>query len=68
MTPGQEMVFTAEVRMQPVYSRSILGRYELSSWNMPVENVRMRRLDPILWVLKMIMRSKIVNLGQCGMS
>ncbi len=49
MTPGQEIVFTAKVRMQPVYSRGILGRYELSAWNMPVEYVRMRRSDYVLW-------------------
>ena len=42
MVPGQEVVFTAKVRMQPVYSRGILGRYELSSRNMPVEYVHMR--------------------------
>jgi hypothetical protein len=45
--PGQEMVFTAKVRMQPVYYRGILGRYELFSWNTPVIYVHMRRLKLI---------------------
>ena len=43
MTPGQELVFTAKVRLQPVYLRGILGQYKLSFWNTPLLYVRMRR-------------------------
>ncbi len=43
MTPGQEIIFTAKVRMQPVYVRSLLGQYKLSSWNAPVIYVHMHR-------------------------
>ena len=43
MTPGQELVFTSKVRLQPVYVRTLLGDYKLSAWNAHVMSVRMRR-------------------------
>jgi len=49
MTPGQEVVFTAKVRLQPVYLRGILGQYKLSFWNTPLLFVRMRRYRGVLW-------------------
>ncbi len=43
MTPGQELVFTSKVRLQPIYVRTLLGEYKMSTWNAHVMAVRMRR-------------------------